>query len=148
MELFTLVDSEGNKITEEDQLGLLLYRGGTVCYGGDYFTYNLANTICKEMNFTQASRWTIRESFEIQSNYSIHISLYYSSCSNADAWVNCTYSEYTSNCEHSQDVFLSCTGKYFETAKFSRLQKFQRFMRIKYNMMINQTNHSRGIDLM
>ena len=112
------MDSEGNDIVEEDQLGLLLYRGGTVCYRYDSFTYGLANTICREMNFTQASRWTTKESFDIQSNYDIHISLYTWSCGNA--WVNCTYSEYTSNCEHSQDVFLSCTGKYFETAiKFS-----------------------------
>ena len=99
------MDSEGNKIVEEQQLGLLLYRGDTVC---GYLNYYVANAICKEMNFTGAERWTTKESFDIQSNYDTHISLS-GGCSSAD-WVNCTYSDYTSNCDHSHDIFLSCTG--------------------------------------
>ena len=119
---FTLVDSKGNEITEKEQLGLLLYRGGRVCnYGYNHnnkgkFTGNVADAICKEMNFTRAERWTTKERFDIQSNYD-YVHLWNVECSRAD-WSNCTYLEYTGstryhrNCLRSQyDVFLSCTGK-------------------------------------
>ena len=76
------MDSEGNNITEGQQLGLLLYRGGTVCNEDQssshyYFTLDYAKAICKEMNFTHALRWTVRESFDIQSNYDIRALPFY-----------------------------------------------------------------------
>ena len=82
-----------------------------MCYNEDYFNYNLANVICREMNFTQASRFTVKESFDIQSNYDINIRISSSSCHNADSWENCDYSRFTRYFNHSKDVFLSCTGK-------------------------------------
>ena len=72
-----------------------------------YFTLDVADTICREMNFKQASRWTLRNSFDIQSNYSIHIKDV--QCS-TEEWESCYFYEDTSSCEHSQDVFLSCAG--------------------------------------
>ena len=104
LRLFFLVDSEGNEV-EEEQMGLLLYKGGTVC--DDHFDNDAADAICREMNFTQALSWTIDDSFEIQQNYDIKLDNV--NCSTAD-WENCTFSKY-SDCFHSEDVFMSCTSK-------------------------------------
>ena len=113
IQLFTLVDSEGNDITGPDQLGLLLYRGGTVCYHGDYINYYLADVVCRQMNFTRAERWTTKESYDIQSNYETYVVVHDSVECITGEWENCTYSDYTSNCDHSQDLFLSCTGNIY-----------------------------------
>ena len=94
-------------ITLGNQLGLLLYKGGTVC--DDFFNDNAANAICKLMNFTSASRWTGAEgkNFHIQRNYDIKLDDV--ECYGED-WKSCSYSEYH-NCGHGEDVFLSCKGK-------------------------------------
>ena len=60
---FTLVDSTGSEIQGEE-LGLLLYNGGTVC--DDSFDSTAADAICKLMNYTDSARWTTTESFHIQ----------------------------------------------------------------------------------
>ena len=107
---FTLVDVKGKEITKEHQLGLLLFRGGTVCNHGwnRDFSFKAADAICKEMNFSKgAERWTTRESFDIQ--YGKNISLGYVECNSAE-WGSCAYSEDAQNCYHSQDLFLSCTN--------------------------------------
>ena len=109
--IFDLVNSEGNKITEEKQLGLLLYRGGTVCRYYDHeFTYKAADAICKEMNFKRAERWTTKKSFDIQSNYDVIIN---NVRCDSEEWESCRFSEYSTHCEHIKDVFLSCSGKQF-----------------------------------
>ena len=108
--IFDLVNSEGNKITKEKQLGLLLYRGGTVCSAREDFSYNAADAICKEMNFTRAERWTTKESFDIQSNYDVIIN---NVRCDSEEWESCRFSEYSTHCEHIKDVFLSCSGKQF-----------------------------------
>ncbi|KAL5248219.1 hypothetical protein ACHWQZ_G017411 [Mnemiopsis leidyi] len=112
-ELFTLVDSEGNEISEEGQLGLLLYKGGTVC--DDSFDGLAAAAICKKMNFTGGASWTSEESFEIQSSYNINLDDV--DCESAE-WENCTFTE-EDNCGHSEDVFLSCGEKRGSTELFS-----------------------------
>ena len=100
------MDSDGNNITDEGQLGLLLFKGGTVC--NDSFYYNAADAICKQMNFTHALEWNSETSFAIQSNYDIKLDEV--ECG-SDEWKNCSYSE-RHDCEHSEDVFLSCgTGE-------------------------------------
>ena len=112
---FTLVDTEGNKITEEEQLGLLLYKGGTVCernaerYNHD-FSFFSADAMCRQLNFTQGLKWTIHERFDIQNNYNINLK---SVDCRDNEWENCYYSENTQDCRHSQDVFLSCTSTTF-----------------------------------
>ena len=113
MELFTLVDSEGDKITEGEQLGLLLYRGGKVCndryYYSSYFTYTAADAICKEMNFARAKRWTdYREWFDISSNYEI---ILHSVVCGSTEWDKCSYHEKPRSCQNYRGVYLSCTGK-------------------------------------
>ena len=99
------MDSGGNTITEEGQLGLLLYKGGTVC--DDSFDNNAANAICKQMRFEEATRWTSEESFGIQRDYSINLDEV--RC-NGREWESCTYNE-DHDCGHSEDVFLSCRGQ-------------------------------------
>ena len=119
--IFALVDSEGKEITEEKQLGLLLYRGGTVCVYHDHFTFKAADAICKELNFTRAERWTTKESFDIQNNYEITADSLY--CIRAE-WESCSLSErYVTEsygwCKHSKDLFLSCTGKHCSSVSVS-----------------------------
>ena len=60
---FTLVDKAG-KLIHGEELGLLLYDGGTVC--DDSFNHDAAEAICKQMNYTHSTKWTIGESFDIQ----------------------------------------------------------------------------------
>ena len=104
---FKLVDSKGNDIVGE-QLGLLLYKGGTVC--DDNFNFNAADAICREMNFKYAKQWTTEESFDIQKNF--EITLTNARCSSM-GWEYCSYSEFFGKyCKHSEDVFLSCTGSF------------------------------------
>ena len=110
------MDSEGNEITEEEQLGLLLYRGGTVCERNaqsynHYFSFSAADAICRQLNFTQGLKWTIHERFDIQNNYNIHLKDV--NCRDNE-WENCYYKDKsTQDCRHSKDVFLSCTSTTF-----------------------------------
>ena len=104
-DFFTMVNSEGINVTQGNQSGLLLYKGGTVC--DDYFSNNAAEAICKLMNFTSAVEWDNGTYFNIQSNYDIKLDDV--EC-NSTVWESCSYSE-EHNCEHSEDVFLSCSVK-------------------------------------
>ena len=104
MTLFTLVDSEGNEITKEEQLGLLLYRGGTMC---GMIGFTAADAICRYMNFTRAERWTNEDqSFAIQRNYNRN--QYKFECSSSE-WESCRFSTHSS-CRENKDEFLSCSG--------------------------------------
>ena len=108
---FKLVNRSGNEIDGED-LGLLLYRGGTVCDDG--FNDIAADDICKTMNYnSRAIRWTTDEDFgSLQRNY--RITLDYIWCSSTE-WESCSYTE-RETCEHDEDVFLSC--RQIEPGKF------------------------------
>ena len=85
--------------------GLLLYRGGTVC--DDYFSDDSANAICRLLGYSSHSSWSSGYKWEIQSNYDIKMDDV--QCSRED-WTSCTYETYH-NCDHSEDIFLTCTGK-------------------------------------
>ena len=102
--LFTLVDSEGDTITGQ-QLGLLLYLGGTVC--DDRFNDTAAEAICSHMNksFTSNDTWRSGVDFTIQSK--LEIKLDDVQCRNGE-WENCSFSR-NHNCGHHEDIFLSCT---------------------------------------
>ena len=105
---FTMVNSEGTEIKGSEEMGLLLYKGGTVCnYGQSQFNFKAADAICKELNFTRAIRWTIQESFGIQSNYKINLA--WCSGRNEEVRTDCNI---FGNCNwHSDDIFLQCTGR-------------------------------------
>ena len=98
---FTLVNSNGGAARVEE-LGLLLYNGGTVC--DDDFDDNAAEAICVELGFEGALRWTNENSFTIQSNYDINLDEVH--CE-SDSWDSCEFAT-THDCSHSEDVFLMC----------------------------------------
>ena len=108
LKLFTFVDTEGNEITEEKQLGLLLFRGGTLC---GFIDFMAADAACRYMNFTRAERWTNKESFDIQSNYHTNMGDIDCSSQYTDGWNSCSYLT-TPHCGHDEDVFLSCSGNH------------------------------------
>ena len=87
----------------EEELGLLIYRNGTVC--NDNFNYTVADAICRQMNYKQAIIWTSSESYEIQNNYDIVMDDVH--CADAE-WDGCTWDD-GPDCHHSEDVFLSCS---------------------------------------
>ena len=102
--LFSLVDEHGEEIHGEE-LGLLLYKGGTVC--DDFFSDNSATAICKNMGYTGQHMWTSEGEFSIQSTYKINLDNV--KCINAD-WEDCSYSE-EPNCQKNEDIFLSCISE-------------------------------------
>ena len=60
---FKRVDSTGN-VVQGQELGLLLYKGDTVCrYNFDNFA---ADAICRQMKYTHSSRWTSGRGFDVQ----------------------------------------------------------------------------------
>ena len=96
-----------------EQLGLLLYRGGTVC---DYemFDNKTAEAICRHMNFSSAIEWKTGFESDIQFRYEIAASI---RCPVGE-WEpdHCTIIEYViahEYCFHKEDVFLTCTGQQF-----------------------------------
>ena len=84
---------------------LLLYNGGTVC--DDNFSNNSAEAICRLLGFSGHFSWSSGSKWEIQSSYEIKLSDI--RCSIGD-WTACTFRT-TQNCDHSEDIFLACTGK-------------------------------------
>ena len=111
---FNRVDSSGNPVTKAEVEGLLLYKGGTVCesssYYSSYFDDNSAEAICRHLGYSGYSSWSSGSKWEIQNNYSINMSDV--QCSTGD-WSSCTFSTryLHSYCDHSEDIFLTCTGK-------------------------------------
>ena len=101
---FSLVDSDGNTVGPEE-LGLLLWNGGTVCDDG--FNINSADAICRVLGYKHHYRWTSGQKWEIQSVFDIHMDDV--DCVKED-WSSCTYRE-SHNCGHSEDVFLVCSGR-------------------------------------
>ena len=98
------MDSNGTDV-EGDQLGLLLYKGGTVC--DNNFNKAAAEAICIEMGYKDIIKWTSENlSFVIQSDYEINLDNV--NCDSAE-WESCSFSR-DHNCKHSEDVHLICTG--------------------------------------
>ena len=96
-------------------LGLLLYKGGTVC--DDNFDDIAADAICRKMDYARSSGWQSGE--DDQSRYEIKLDDV--RCEDRH-WENCSY-ETSHNCGHSEDVFLSCTndGKHLLLQHYIRL---------------------------
>ena len=88
---------------EGNQIGLLLYRGGTVCDDG--FDNTAAEAVCRQLNPSYGMlEWTSGSRFDIQNNLDINLDDV--QCSSPD-WESCGHSE-EHNCGHSEDVFLTC----------------------------------------
>ena len=107
--LFRIVDENGNDV-QEDETGLLLYKGGTVC--DDDFDNNAAITICTKMGFPSSKGRAFGFSFDLQR--SLDIKLDDVQCIDDHEWSSCSYRE-SHNCNHNEDVFLICgEGKIFK----------------------------------
>ncbi|XP_063681810.1 deleted in malignant brain tumors 1 protein-like isoform X2 [Bolinopsis microptera] len=105
---FRLVDEDGNAMRFGP--GLLTYNGGTVCDDG--FSDNIADVICKEMNYARSTGWENGPMFEMQEELDINLDDI--DCQD-QSWSNCTYTE-VHNCGHSEDVHLTCfRGETWET---------------------------------
>ena len=96
---------ENSSETAENE-GLLLYKGGTVCY--DYFTNDAADAICRELGLGKAISWRNGDLWpEIQNKKPIRLDDV--ECSARRVWSDCTFTE-IHNCAHDEDVFLRCDG--------------------------------------
>ena len=103
---FTLLDENENPVTGESWEGLLIYGGGTVC--DDNFSWNSANTICRELGFGAAASWRSGVNWgSVQTDKPVNLDNVV--CEGDGDWSACTYSE-ISNCDHEEDVFLTCQG--------------------------------------
>ena len=87
---------------------MLVYNGGTVC--DDYFDQFAADAICSLLGYEGGgSEWASgRSSWDIQSTYLIGLDDV--RCRNS-SWSSCSYSESQHNCDHSEDVFLTCRSQ-------------------------------------
>ena len=97
-----MVDSDGNTVGPEE-LGLLLWNGGTVCDEG--FDDNSADAICRVLGHTRHTNWTSGEILSIQNDYQIHMGNV--NCSSG-YWSSCTF-EKSPDCGHDKDVYLLCS---------------------------------------
>ena len=61
-----------------------------------------------DYRYTGAKRWDSGSKYDIQSNYEIKLDNV--KCTRGE-WRSCSYSE-SHNCDHSEDVFLSCSGEF------------------------------------
>ena len=127
---FSLVNSKG-KVIPGDQLGLVLYKkGGTVCLETSNFITvgsTPANAICREMNYSFASRWMDTDDSSIKWNFTglgYYPELEDVACVTPD-WINCTYEIFyraLGFCEiNSNYLMLSCTGRFIWCTKIRRI---------------------------
>ena len=76
----------------------------------DSFDDRAAVAICKSMGYTQSSNWESGLKFSIQGQYSINLDEV--RCSTTE-WESCTYLAYAHNCDHVEDVFLTCENSVY-----------------------------------
>ena len=104
--LFRLISKSGDD-TSPGERGLLLYKGGTVCYWS--FSDYSASAICREMGYKQAAHWTSGYLYERNYQDRFDITLSEVRCDNEDR-KSCRASTDTRLCIHKYDVLLTCTG--------------------------------------
>ena len=107
---FRLIDEYKRTITAENQEGLLLYNGGTVC--DDDFSDNSGTAICKLLGFQAVSSWRGGNFWSsLQNTYSTNLDDVICSSPN---WSSCTYDDERENCNHHEDIFLACRGRCYQ----------------------------------
>merc|ERR1719411_1727489 len=105
---FTLVDYRGRRISGQRE-GLLLFNGGTVC--DDHFSTNSAHAICRTMGFSHATRYRsglVYGSFQSRKPIRLDDVI----CSSSH-WSSCRSNAHH-NCNHREDILLTCTGTGFK----------------------------------
>ena len=96
-----MVNSDG-EAAGAGELGLLLYKQGTVC--DDYFDNKAAKAICVELGTAGTAGWTSGRKFTFQNNYDIKMD---DVRCESYSLTSCTFTT-DHDCEHSEDVFLEC----------------------------------------
>ena len=104
--LFSLVNRDGTPVGS-DEKGLLLYKGGTVC--DDNFGTREAEVVCKELGYSLMVRYESGIKFQ-ELQVGLEIKLDDLSCPQS-VWGSCSYRDGSHNCQHSEDIFLTCTGE-------------------------------------
>ena len=99
------MDRNGDAVRSGER-GLLIFNSGTVCDDG--FGDSEAGAICREMGQGGAESWESGVLYpDLQET--LEITLDNVNCAQ-QTWSSCSYLE-THNCGHSEDVFLTCSGK-------------------------------------
>ena len=98
----SLVDRNG-ALVGADKLGLLLYKGGTVC-SSKGFSDTSADAICRLLGYVNHTKWSSGKKWEIQSDF--NITLGNVRC-RRPYWSKCSH-RFLPNCYHFKDVFLQC----------------------------------------
>ena len=100
---------------QSEQLGLLLYRGGTV--SNDRFNNKTAEVICRQLQFSSAIAWSSGMEYDFQFQYEVAISI---SCMSVESELEeCSINEMFFDPDnfhlltHRTDVFLKCAGKIY-----------------------------------
>ena len=96
-----MVNSDG-EAAGAGELGLLLYKQGTVC--DDNFDNKAAKAICVELGIVGTAGWNSDSRFTFQNNYDIKME---NVRCESDSWTSCTFRT-DHDCYHSEDVFLQC----------------------------------------
>ncbi|KAL5272728.1 hypothetical protein ACHWQZ_G000802 [Mnemiopsis leidyi] len=101
---FEIIGPSGLPTFDENE-GVLLFEGGTVC--GDGFTEVAADAVCRHMGHHKVISWRqglLFREFQIGSR---SIKLDNVACSTND-WIKCTSVRNTSNCKHEHDILIAC----------------------------------------
>ena len=97
-------------MTSSGERGLLLWDGGTVC-DDDFGDSKIPDAICKELGFARSIRWSSDENFLPHDGQDeLSITLDEISCKTSE-WSSCSYNSENHNCEHHEDVTLTCERK-------------------------------------
>ena len=85
---------------------------GTVCDDNRYWSITDSNTVCRQLGYTGAAGY-YRSTFFIDTNVPVWMDRV--SCGIYDLCLGkCYFGGFgNSNCRHSQDVFLNCTGTHY-----------------------------------
>ena len=97
--VFRLLNQFGDDASPGER-GLLLYKGGTVCYR--LFGGYSAGAICREMGYTKALNWTKGYLHDHDYQERLEINLGNVWC-DSDDWKSCTYAT-DPGCDHDEEV--------------------------------------------
>ena len=106
MEHFSLVDSQGSTVTE-NEIGLLLFRGRTLCDTGFIMNREAADAICEYLLPSSTYvYWTSGRSLDMQNSFEINS---YNLQCHTTQLERCSYNFISvQQCQHDQDIFLKC----------------------------------------
>ena len=104
---FELVDETGATVVGAGVEGLLLLDGDTVC--DKHFHDTTADIICNLLGYERHSTWTSGMKWDIQSE--LHTDCAIECWESGIDWSYCDYAlNDIEDCEHDQDIFITCSN--------------------------------------